>query len=342
MKVVLLRNSERRSYLRCRLRWWWEWVEKRKPKHTHSALTFGDLTHQSLEKYYKKGRERGPHPAKTFLKVYDKLTLKLGYNLGMKIKDEEDEEMTWHRFRDLGVAMLTSYVEHYGPEDHIEILVPEMPFKVKLYNPKNNKYVVTAVGKLDAVYRDHSILSKPLGIIDHKTAASIQTAYLSLDEQGSTYFALAPLYLRSIGLLGEDERLRHILFNFLRKAMPDERPFRYVKKKKMYLNKPTKKHPEGEISARQPAKYFVRHEVIKDEADSINMIQRIVMQAWEMKQVKKGVLPIYKNPQRDCAATCGFHAICELHESDGDWEEALELMTKPWNPLADHELTKKE
>ena len=333
MEEILLRNSERQSFLGCRLRWWWEWEDRRKPTSTKPALTFGDLVHQALERYYKKGRKRGPHPAKTFTKVYDDYTLKQGYHIGMKVKDNDDEELVWTKARDLGIAMLNGYVDKYGPEDHIEVIVPEMPFRVKLHHPKNGSYVVTAVGKLDAVYRDRSKSKRPLGIIDHKTAASIQTGHLALDEQAGTYFALAPIFLKSVGLMDEDEYLQHILFNFLRKAMPDQRP---RNKKGHYLNQ------DGSVSKKQPPPYFERREVIRNENDSANLINRIIIQAWEMKQVRKGKLPIYKHPTRDCSTMCSFHAICELHETGSDWEELMELSTKKWDPHADHELLKKE
>lgn len=306
----------------------------RKPKATKPALSFGDLIHQALEQYYQKGRKRGPHPATTFAQVYDDLTLNQGYNFGVRVKQSEkdDAEIKWTKARDLGIAMLNNYVETYGPEDNIDILVPEMPFRVNLYNPKNGKYVVTAVGKLDAVYRDLD-RKKRLGIIDHKTAASISTNHLEGDEQAGTYFALAPMFLREIGLLGEKEMLRGILYNFLLKSFPDPRP---VDGAGRSLNK------DGSVSKNQPAKRFQRKWVVRSEASSQNVINRIVIQAWEMKQVRKGKLPIYKNYRQTCSAQCGFHDMCLLHESGGDWEELMELSTKPWNPHADHELVKKE
>ena len=333
MKEVLLRNSERQSFLRCRLQWWWGWEEGLQLLTSKPALTFGDLVHQCLERYYQKGRKRGPHPSKTFRVVYDKWTKENGYSFGMKVKDNDDEELVWTKARDLGIAMLDGYVEHYGAEDHIEVIVPEMPFRVPLYHPKNGSYVVTAVGKLDAVYRDHSKKKKPLGVIDHKTAASIQTGHLTLDEQAGTYFALTPIFLKEQGLMEEKEELRHILFNFLRKAMPDERPRDGGGR---YLNK------DGTVSKKQPPPYFKRQEVIRNEADSQNLIQRIVIQAWEMKQIRAGKLPIYKHPTRDCPTMCGFYDVCQLHETGSDWEELLELTTKKWDPHADHELVKKE
>lgn len=337
MDVVFLRNSERQSFLNCRLAWYWEWVEKRKPRGTKPALLFGDLVHQAFERYYIPGRDRGPHPRKTFKKLYDKLTLKQGYSFGMKVKGrEDDDEVTWANARELGVAMLNGYVDEYGPEEWMDIIVPEMPFRVNLYRPDNGKYIVTAVGKLDAVYRDFSKKHKPLAVLDHKTAASIQEAYLELDEQGGTYFSLAPIFLRSEGLLGEKEQLRYILFSFLRKAFPDDRPYKMNYGKRVYLNK------DGTPSKRQPPPYFLRKEVIKSEESTLELLSRIRNQAWEMKLARKGKLPIYKHPQKSCPAQCGFYDACVLHEVGSDWEELLELTTTTWEPHADHELIKKE
>lgn len=323
-KIVLVRNSERQSYKRCRQRWWWSYVERNQPKNTSKALRFGDLVHQALEAYYIPGRKRGPHPAKTFTHLYQE-QLKVKSQFGYK-----DDEGEWVDAGVLGVAILEHYVETYGPEKHIEILLPEMAFQYDLTNPKNGKYVCTAVGKLDIVYRDHNMPAKSsIGLMDHKTAASISTTHLALDEQAGTYWAVAPLFLRQKGLLADDQDIAHILYNFIRKAAKDERPRNAAG---LYLNK------DGSVSKKQPPPYFQREKVYRDDADRENILRRIMMEAWEMEQVKKGKLPVYKHPTRDCSWDCPFVAPCELHETGSDHEELLQLDFVKWDPYADHEL----
>lgn len=327
---MLLRNSERTSFLRCRWRWNVIWNQKRRSKRHQPALTFGDLVHRSLEPYYIPGRKRGPHPAQTFLTLYDEFA-EANFNFTIRDTDSENEEVLKRlSARDLGEEMLTNYVDEYGPEKHIRIIAPEMPFKVNLHNPKTGKYVVTAVGKLDAAYQNME--TGRYGIIDHKTASSINLEKYKRDEQAGTYFALGPTYLRSIGVLSEDEKFDHILFNILRKAKKDTRP---ENAQGFKLNK------NGSVSKNQPAKLFKRHPVIRSEEESNEMIKRIIYQAWEIEQVKKGKLPIYKR-MTDTCGRCEIADICEIHESGGDWKEVMDLETVPWEPLADHELERKE
>lgn len=331
-RVFLLRNSERQSYLRCRFRWNIAFNLKRTPKQPAPALRFGDLVHRSLEAYYIPGRKRGPHPAKTFTKLY-KEQLKAGHRFTVK---DEDEERT--SVAELGPIMLEGYVDEYGPEKNIEIIRPEMPFEFDLHHPKTGNYVVTAVGKLDQVYLDHA--TGRYGIRDYKTAKSISTTHLALDEQAGTYWAVAPLFLRSIGLLEEDQTIEHILYDFLRKAKPDARP---RNAKGQYLNKPTKKELKefgkdypGTPSKKQPAKLFHREKVYRDEEDRKQILWRIRTQAREMKKVRRGELVVYKNPTRDCSWDCPFFSICELHETGADWKEELQLSTVKWEPYSDH------
>jgi len=65
---------------------------------------------------------------------------------------------------------------------------------------------------------------------------------------------------------------------------------------------------------------------------------RIRQEAKEMRLVRQGKLPIYKNPTKDCDWDCPFKEACELHEMGGDWESVLELEFDTWNPYSDHDL----
>lgn len=320
----LVRNSEIKTYKRCRLRWDWSYNLHLEPSQSASALRFGELVHGALERWYIPGRKRGPHPAKTFIKLYQKQLERLT-RLRMKKGDD------WIDADELGVAMLKHYVEHYGTDDHIEIVAPEMPFKVRLAPD------VVSVGKLDAVYRDLS--TGRLGIIDHKTAASIGTGHLTLDEQAGTYFAVAPSFLRWKGILEPNEDLSVITYNFLRKAVPDQRPFKWSMhkgvRKKLYCNK------DGSVSKSQPPDYFHREPVWRGEADRKEIIGRIISTSREMQRARDGELEIIKNPTDRCQFDCQFKDPCELHEQGSDWEEMLDMAYVEWDPYSDHEVARK-
>lgn len=355
-QTVMLRNSERKAYKRCRQKWDWSYNHGLERMVKSPALRFGTLVHEALAAYYIPGTERGPHPAETFRDLYEE-ELEEASEFGFR--DEDDK---WHDAYELGVVLLEEYVEEYEERDAlIEIISPEQPFQVDLYNPKNGRYVCTLVGTVDAIIRD--LKTGDYGFFEHKTAKTIRTEHLQLDDQAGTYWAVADEILEQQGI---DIDLSFILYNFLRKGKPDKRP---QNSKGHYLNKPTKNDllgaaksknlpiPKnatvasltnllersgvdpaqlGEVSKSQPPPLFKRVPVYRDEYDRQQMLQRIVNEAWEMKQVRRGKLPIYKNPTQDCSWDCDFHDVCELHETGADYEELMEFVLKPWDPYADH------
>lgn len=328
-ELRLIRNSELSVFRDCRQRWYWEFVLGLKPKNTANALRFGELIHLALERYYIPGTKRGPHPASTFSALYAE-QLETSTKFGMRgVSGDVEDESAWTEAGDLGVAMMNNYIETYGSDDSIEILAPELPFQVLVRHPKTKKPMFYAVGKLDAVYRNRSTLR--IGLMDHKTARTISTDHLALDDQAGMYWTFAPTYLRKHGYLKSDQKIDHILYNFLRKAVPDTRP---QNEDGQYLNQ------DGSVSKRQPPPYFLRYPVWRDPADRKELRRRVILQAWEMEQVEKGKLPIYKNVTRNCAL-CPFYDPCELHETGNNENEMLDLAYQPWEPYSDHEIERK-
>jgi hypothetical protein len=298
------------------------------------------------------------------------------------IRLEDDEQ--WVNALELGIEMLHNYVDRWGTDDHMEIICPEFPFQVWMTDKHGRRLhaldqdgvlrPVRYVGKFDALYRDHSQSHIQVGLLETKTAASINTAYLALDEQAGSYWAMAPLVLprykwRGQPILRKGQDIDFIMYNFLRKAKPDTRP---VGADGAYLNKPKRDvlaqevrrlglraasnrvddlarclkdagvDPAqfGEVSKKQPAPFFHRQRVYRDTVDRQNLMQRIRMEAWEMGLVRAGRLPVYKNPagnypDQHCLA-CQFKDMCELHENGGDWEQLRDFTMIHWDPYADH------
>lgn len=336
--MMLLRNSERQTFKRCRHRWQWTYLEGREPIEAAHALRFGDLVHQSMEKYYKPGRKRGPHPAKTFAELYHEQA-KAMQDGGFDAYNDD----RWIDALDLGVGMLEGYVDRYKVEDReYEIICSEQVFQVALKTEpviltpgeKPRRVSFKVVGTIDGVWRH--IKSKSVVFKEFKTAASIKTGGLAMDEQPSVYWTYGPKYLRKLGILKPDEMPRSILYTFLRKAIPNPD---YT-----YDDQGRKLNKDGSVSKQQPAPYFERLPVYRDEATREIMHKRILAEAGEIAKARAGSLPLYKNPgplhMPNCSG-CSVKDACELHEVGADFESVLEMTMKPWNPYAAHELAER-
>jgi hypothetical protein len=360
----LIRNSERATYRRCRQKWHWSYVMGLEPIQRKGALSFGTGVHRALELRYPVGRIRGPLPQDTWIAWFDERE---------EYFDQWDEEGNKIPARDLGAIMLEEYVKLYGKDYTIEIIQPEMAFQVDVFDAKGN-YLCTWVGKGDAVYIDlsKSTSRNPIiGMLEHKTAKTIDemtTVISGYGEQAASYFWGASYAMRHQGYLPEGAQIDHVLFNWLRKGVPSDKPRNAAGH---VLNKPSKdalldaclvrnlsipKRPTndqlasllrsvgvdpdqfGEVSKVQPSPLFHRDKLDFGPSELAGMNWRIRAEAWEMAQVRAGNLPLFKNPTKDCKWDCPFKDACEVHEMGGDYQSILQMEFTTWNPYSDHEL----
>jgi hypothetical protein len=325
MSALMLRTSERTSFKTCRQKWWWSYVERLKPREESGNLVFGDLVHQALAAYYKKGIKRGPHPARTFEKLYqaaEQEAMEGGFNV---FADEE-----WTDALELGVVMLEGYVEQYAEEDKAyKVLSSEQTFELPIWTEVNGvrrrfKYV----GTFDGLWKDRS--TAEVFFKEFKTAASIDLTPLPMDEQAGSYWTYGPKWLVKQGILKDGELPSKILYTFLRKAKPDPRPEDEQGRK---LNK------DRTVSKKQPPPLFVRQAAYRDEGDRRTLHKRVQDEMAEMIQVREGSLPVYKNPGPwffpNCRM-CPFRDMCELHETGADWEP-MKAEYVEWEPYGAHE-----
>jgi len=226
-----IRTSERAAAKRCPWRWWQEYREGWQPRYRQAdALWFGIGIHEALAQWYLKGKRRGPHPAETFEAwcgdeiAYAKSWL-----------DDNFEEPVWYEAKDLGVTMLEGYVDLWGKDPQWSIIATEQPFAVTITS--HGRPVAIFRSRWDGVFRD--LRNGKVYLLETKTASSIDTAYLELDDQAGSYWAVATLLLRKAGVLKKGEEIEGIQYNFLRKKMPDERP---VNADGLATNTPTKEH----------------------------------------------------------------------------------------------------
>lgn len=294
-----------------------------KPKLEAPHFRFGTLIHAALEVRYPKGTKRGPHPTKTFEKLYNA-------QLKTMIQDFKfrDEDGKWNEAYDLGVTMLNGYIDQYGSDADYEVIATEQSFKVPVlvpYGRNGHNRVVNFVGTLDGVWKHRT--NKRLVIKDYKTTKNDPTKnqHLVLDEQATAYMSFGADYLHRQGILASSVWPSHMLYTFMHKKMPDERP----RNAEGYcLNE------DGKVSARQPAPLFHREIVYRDKATRKLFRERVRAQLAEMQGAA-----VYKSPSKFGKCNmCEFKELCELHEAGGDTKAFAHAVFGTWEPYASHEI----
>jgi hypothetical protein len=369
-RVPIMRTSERRDMLRCPQRWWWAWRQGLREKGTPApALWFGIGIHIALAAWYSgPGLKRGPLPVETWLAY-------CGSELAfIKTLDPSDDTVARYvSAQDLGRVMMEGYVDLYGLDEHKLYVMPEQTFSLdipwtdrqELFDFVDGQVMVRYAGTFDGVWRHAD--SGWLMLDEHKTAKAITLDHLPMDTQGGSYWAVASRTLEKQGLTKPGERLRGIQYNFMKKALPDERP----RDAEGYAtNKPCKAdyvraldgvnewtedrlgkwsveqltHATrlnhipvlGERSKIQPGPLFVREDVLRTRPQRAAMLRRVQDEAVVMQAYRQGLLPLTKNTTRDCRWDCRFYEMCHLHESGGNWEDFRDLQFKVEDPYADH------
>lgn len=369
--LVELRNSERSTFTQCPQKWEWAYVDRIKAKTPSPALRFGSLIHGALEEFYLPGIKRGPKPAETFQRLFEE-DMKVNTKMGFR-----DEDGEWHEAGNLGTVMLEAYFDRYGKDDRWRVLATEIPFRVEVTDPETGRKFIY-VGVIDGIWLDReSGKRRDIWVVDHKTTRDDPTLKgdaLVLDEQTGSYWSYGVDYLIEQGILDSTKGLSGMMFNFLRKGKPDERPKNAAGQA---LNKPTKddiwiyfennglKLPEkttvegfmaavakkprhlkaieqlGAISKTQPAPLFHREPVWRAEYDKQMARDRIIAQARLMHYMRTGKFPVYKVPgtlHNPHCKWCEYRDMCEVHETGGDWQTMHKTLFKKWEPYAQHEV----
>ena len=325
--MIMIRTSERTTFKECRQKWWWAYVDQLTSKRAPgTALRFGTLVHQALAAYYRPGRKRGPLPADTYLALY--LAQRAQGMPEMVVrKDEEEDAPGFIDPIDFGIGILEHYVQTYGKDERYEILQPEQAFQLDIHHPDTGKYLFTYVSEMDAVVRD--LQTRKIGLFEHKTSATLEPfgAPLTLDEQASAYWTFGTMWLKATGKIKKTEDLDFMLYNFLRKALPDPRP---KNEEGLAMNK------NGTVSKRQPGPYFRREQVMRGQYEREIVFRRALNEFREMQMTRKGRLAVYKSPGRHCGF-CEFRDMCEVHETGSDWEAMRDGLFEHWNPYEAHQ-----
>jgi len=329
----MLRTSERGSLKRCEFLWDIEFNKSRKPLVPGNALRMGSLIHIAMAGWYIPGVKRGVKPAVNFQRAYDAQVEKLKQHFNVRQEDE-----TWVAARDLGIAMMENYVDEYGTDPDWEVLVTEQPFRVLIEHPDTGKPWFWYTGVLDGVWKRRT--DKSIWIPDHKSSAGIggttahpkMPAHLQMDDQAGAYWSFGVEWLLANGYLKDVRGLSGMLYNYMRKALPDERPSKMVKGSRVYLNK------DGSVSLKQPSPYFARFHVYRDVHDREETKRRALVDFRRTELLRSGSLELSKSPGQFNCPLCWLRDICELHETGNDWVSMLKSETQVWDPYAEHEV----
>lgn len=366
MSIPILRTSERRAFKRCPQRWWWSYREGlRRHGSEATPLWFGTGVHLGLAEYYIPGLKRGRHPAETFAEFCGDVlhTIKVADATEEKVAEYEDATS-------LGITLMEEYVKHWNGDASWDFIQAEQTFSLDVPWPEADRQQLYVVepgtgamiqykGTYDGVYRD--LVDGRIKLLETKTAKAIQTGHLTMDDQAGSYWAVATHTLRSDGLIKADERISEITYNFIRKALPDDRP----RDPQGYAcNKPVKSDYAaalaledvrklkiedlermarsrgltvlGERSKVQPSPIFQRESVPRTSAERKSQLRRIQDEAVVMQAYRDKSLPLIKNPTRDCGWDCSFFQMCELHERGGNWEDYKKVAFRVEDPYKDH------
>jgi len=321
-RIPEIRTSERTTWRQCPQKWWWGYRQGLVPKGALAKhFWFGSLIHEVLAARYQEGRKR-LSDAKC-LALWDKLCA----NEYETMRTNEWDDREYIDAQALGREMLTNYFAEYGADDHMDIIATEQVRKVPVYDYDGN-LICYYLYTMDGIYRDlddHNLLK----LLEHKTALMVNLGHLPLDDQAGSYLAFETLLQRDLGTIGPDEAIVEITYNILRKAVKreDDRP---TDAQGRYLNK------DGTVSKRQndQAPLFVRHPVARSEAAREQIIDRIVTEAIQMREMRADPSRVYKNPSAGPfgCTSCPFFQMCQLHEEGGDWEDLRDWTFRQQDP----------
>jgi len=325
VSVIRVRSHERIDYKRCPKKWYWKWRKGLVPK----ALSFGPLelgtwVHDAFAGWYGEGTTRNGI-------LLDHFTMHA--EMGMQLAQEEGcpdyliekaEELIG-----LGSAMMRAYTIEYGDDPAVYVLGAEIPLDFSI--PIGDGTTAHHLLKPDLVYQD---TQGDAWLMEHKTATTIRTGHLVIDDQARPYGVMAEAALRKAGILRQGQHVRGIMYNFIRKTLPDLRPRDAAGKA---LNK------DGTVSRRQTAPMFLRHPVRLTRAAKAATLRRLQDEVIEiavmglMLRANQASDPrvvdrLGKTPHSSCERFCQYFPICVAEENGMDTRDMERLMYVRQNP----------
>lgn len=361
-----MRTSERGDFRRCPWLWDQVWNKHWRAKREPTWAWFGTAIHKGLEVRYPQGNKRGEvaDMLSAFEESLDQQVRRV-YTDGATLDEQEVVDG-----KELGRAMLLGYVEEYGQDSQWQVIDTEGTFQIDVPHPTKDKTIVVYCGTWDLVVYD--LVEKVYKVVDHKTRRGFpgNWDFYTINDQAGSYLWVAPEVLRHKGVFTGGEVIEGLVFNALRKHLPDNRP---LDADGLAHNKPIKVHYHtaldganvgygakdtlpvlhalatqagltvlGDVSAKQPAELFHREQVYRSPAERVTQAKRVQQEALWMEQIRKGKLEAFKVPTEDCVR-CPIFDMCQLHEQNP--EEGEEFARGTYlkrDPYRDHREAMKE
>jgi hypothetical protein len=316
---TLLRTSERGDFINCQWYWQQHWHLGWSPRRAPTWSWFGIAIHRALEVRYPVGTKRG-----SYLDVISAFEEALGDQVRRMPANSQPDDEEMVEATELGRAMLKGYIDHYGRDKHWQVLHTEQPFQIDVFDAKDRLLVVYC-GTWDLLIYD--LVDKVYRLVDHKTAKQFGGwEWLTINTQAGSYLWVAPEVLKAKGIFTGKEKIDGIIFNYLKKAMPDSRP---VNAAGEAVNK------DGSVSKVQPAPRFHREQTWRAPVERVNQYKHVVRESVQINLVRKGKVEPTKHVTKDCVR-CPLFDPCQLHEQGDDWRHMMESLYIKRDGYADH------
>jgi len=332
-EIPLLRTSERGDF-KCPWLWYHHWVLGISPVRLPTWGVFGSALHRGLQVYYPPGVRRGNigDACDAFLEYLDGEIRKIGvdifeeeYERAERKAQEDNKSIKLVPAHELGPIMLQEYAQYYGPDKDWEVIHTEQPFQITVPTPNHTGALVIYAGTWDALMRHRR--TKRYWLWDHKGPKTLPKAEtLEMNDQAGSYLWVAKEVLLHLGVFTARDVIDGIVFNYLKKALPDPRPVNAAGES---LNQ------DGSVSLKQPAPRFLRYESFRGPAQKVMQARRVQDIAIHMQDMRDGTTPVYKNVTHECPR-CILFDMCSAHEAGDDWELIRDELYVVRDPYADH------
>lgn len=318
--LPVIRQSERVDFKRCMKKWFWRWRMGLVPKRQeYGALLLGTWMHTALEWRYT--NKNFPSLEMAFHTVSLQGLMEASQ---VTLPDYVYEQA--RGLRDLGMGMAEGYDRKYGDDNDIRPIGAEIPLEYDIVDTDGSVLARHRL-KPDLLYRNPQ---NEIWLLENKTAKQISIEHLPIDDQARGYATMSERALRSAGILGRNEQVKGVMYNFLRKIMPDERP---KNEKGLSLNK------DGSVSKTQRVPEFVRHPVVLSRAAKQQALNHVTREAamitrltLELRSKRMSPDSLLKTPHKNCPKLCEFFTMCVVEEQGGDIREMQRSMYVRRNP----------